>query len=83
MERLLLHGVAFLGESCEYPIEYFYKLGFVGLSMRSALTSALYRKALFLGTALHKDCHREHETHTNHVPVKSLREVGPSKRAFL
>ena len=35
--------------------QYFYKLGLVGLRMRSALTSALYRKALLLGPASRKD----------------------------
>ncbi len=35
--------------------QYFYKLGLVGLRMRSALTSALYRKALLLGPAARKD----------------------------
>ena len=35
--------------------QYFYKLGLVGLRMRSALTSALYRKALLLGPASRQD----------------------------
>ena len=35
--------------------QYFYKMGLVGLRMRSALTSALYRKALLLGPAARKD----------------------------
>ena len=34
--------------------QYFYKLGLVGLRMRSALTSALYRKTLLLGPASRK-----------------------------
>ena len=35
--------------------QYFYKLGLVGLRMRSVLTSAIYRKALLLGPAARKD----------------------------
>ena len=35
--------------------QYFYKMGLVGLQIRSALTSALYRKALLLGPAARKD----------------------------
>ena len=53
--------------------------------MRSALTVALFRKALFLGTALRKDSKGEHETHANHV-IPSLwilcAKLDPAKELF-
>ena len=55
MERLLLSGVAFLGESFEDPIEFTILLKACAMCMRSAPTMALFRKTLFLGTALCKD----------------------------
>ena len=56
MERLLLHRAAELNvENTLLKSQYFYKTRLIGVRMRSALTSALYRKALLLGPTLHKD----------------------------
>ena len=56
MERLLLHRAVGLNvENTLLKSQYFYKTRLIGVRMRSALTSAVYRKALLLGASARKD----------------------------